>query len=563
MKTTALDRYAVRGRVPQEALDVLSLADEFRVNYCARQQLRHDAFINLRNDLFPSLLPSLERHERAKARVTRLEQEIKSHHSEKRDRNAVTPEQEEHLRDARSERKESKAAAKDAQKPWFDLQKQFREQWKVMADWKNVKSLEKRRAMYADISLAGDVARYADLWMEHDLAERELFVEYQLRGLHSAIRAEIVESSKPKTSRTSPGMRYRYGRRPEPESWEKLTIQFAGGLTLAEAHDGMPGFTLEPEERSDMLRVHQQIGTAAKPERIAYRIRVHRPIPADAVLQRWTLRVTREQQTHHMKDGSVREVERVRGFAVPIAKTCDRDKPLGSGVLHYDLSWSVCEGGVNVCRFWSDHVNEFLVVPAWLLAARMAVTPEQAEIDERCNRFLAERGATTSGKKLQGLSALEEFADKWTSDVGAANLLDECNLRMWRAKRRSKRAERRIEHLYKNVVRRVCCLHDKIVHDKLDLAWAARYATRDLLVVDEIPRESRAIRQAIAPGKLRLYMQQYGLDASDEVRDPPPALTRETDVFTSYVASWRPAKRRRIANSGRRSQSGSPAGTVS
>lgn len=561
MKTTALDRFAVRGKVPHGAAPILDLADEFRAAYCEHQQHKHEAFIDLRNDLFPKLLPALERFERAKARIVRLERDIKQHHSEQRDRNAVTVQQHADLKAARVERKESQAVVKTERQPWYDLEKEFREWWKGVADWKNIKTLAKRRELYD--AARGELNRdekstslqaYANLWMDADVAERELFVEFQNRGLHSAIRAEIIDASKPKKSRTSPGMRYQYGRSPEPRPWEKLSIQFAGGLTLEEAIEGTRGFLIEREDRPDMIRVHQQIGTKDHPCMVSYRVRVHRPIPDDAIFQRWTLQVTKERQVHHMKDSSVRQAERIRGFALPIAKTDERDKPQGNGVLHYDLSWSVCDGGVNVCRFWSDHVNEFLVVPTWLVAARMSVPPTQAECDEQANALLGRRGIRY--EKLQGVSAIEHYSERTPEDTGAANLLDECRLRMWRANRRAKRAERRIEHLYKNVVRRVCRMHDAVAHDKLDLSWAARYATRDLLRIDEIPRESRAIRQAIAPGKIRLAIQQYGLGASDEVREVPPNNARGTDVFTSYVASWRPAKRRRLSRNGDLSQNG-------
>ena len=50
--------------------------------------------------------------------------------------------------------------------------------------------------------------------------------------------AEIIEATKPKHSKTSPGMRYQYHRVPDPKPWEKLTLKIPGGLTVRDAIAG-------------------------------------------------------------------------------------------------------------------------------------------------------------------------------------------------------------------------------------------------------------------------------------------------------------------------------------
>ena len=583
MKTIVLDCYGVRSRLPDDVDDVLELADEFRRAYCQLQQQRHNRFIELRNAHFPELLTALERHELAKAVCYRLDAEIKAHHSEVRDRNAVTDELRTALIEAREERSAAQAAAKIARQPWFAVQRAFACAWSRLADWQQVKSLEKRRELYQTVSLPTKreefaalaaeiqrrtdaakapqkrrksaaqppfdastftpetVAAYADIWREMDLQERELSVEYQRRGLHSAIRGEIVEASQPKTGPTAPGMWYRYGRTPEPRPWRKLSLHFSGGLTIEKATQGQPNFAVDWTPGDRLAIVRQQIGTRTVPRMIEYSMRMHRLWPDDAVLKRWTLCIERETVLHINLAGQRRFVQRLRATVQPVATTATREKPRGDGVLSYRLKCSVVDGGVRVAEFAGTHVRESLVIPTWLFSEIFCDAAAQRRCDEQANGLLAMRAVEG---KLTGVAALQKYVDDRPADSAAVTLLEDCDRALYLARRRSRRGRRRLADLYANVAAKVCRLHDYVIHDDLDLASVKRYDTRDLLRIDRLPVTTRTLLQAASPGKLRLAIQRYGLPTAEAPTELPTEVRDDTDVIARYVARLRPPTRR-------------------
>lgn len=524
MHTRALCTFGVWNRgfgddLPDER-GVLATADEFRGDYCAIQQARHDAMTALRDRLFPDLFAAMREHEAIGAKIYELEREIKQHHSDARNRNAVTETQRQAMEALRESRKASGKRVADARAKWVGMMREFSAWWKTLADWKNVKTLAKRKALYASIEPPEHLADYARVWMESDLAVRELSESFSDR-LHSSIRAEIIEASQPKLGKDAPGVRYRFGQRPEPGPWRKLTLQIAGGATLDELLGGaIPSlkFSVHREtERKTVYRVHQQIGTSANPCRIVYYLVADRPIPRDCVIQRWTLIV---------RENGKRE-------AVPLVKT-NEVKPTGTGDFGYRISWSMRKEGIEVARFWGSHINERLILPAAKVAARMALEDRQSECDREANELLSELGAAPPPGKVQGVDALREYAAKPDVDPRAANLLESCDRRLHTARNTARRAMRSIEHIYRTVARRVCSLHARVASPRIDLKRAKLYDERDLLRVDVLPKPSRRILHAVAPGKLTALLDGYGL-ASVEVVEPPAGDARETDLFSSYV----------------------------
>ncbi len=561
MKTICLDRYGVRSRLSDNVLDALDLANDFRRDHCAIQQVRHEAMVNLRNELFPSLIASLERFERAKCRIYEIERRIKELHSEKRDRNAVTKQLAAELQAARKERATAKALVAEERKPWYATERAFKVAFRELADWKNVKSLAKRRELYQSFvadSVPSDLPtnveamqRYAALWMDWDLRERVCSAEYQARGLHWSIRQEIVAASAPKLSRTGPGMRYRYGVEPEVRPWSRLTIQFAGGWSLGKS--SRKDFRLT-RIRGNLWHVTQQIGTSAESRIVEYEINVHRPFPSDMVIQRWTLDVQKEMVLWRSRNGDCRYVERLRATAQPVARTAGRDKPIGSGTLHYRLGSEIVAGGVRVAKFWGEHVNESIIVPASVIAPLMSLASAQQAADSAANDFLLSRGVAVNGR-LTGYPLLRSYISDQPGDVAAQAWRDSLALSLYRAAREQQRAQRRLVDIYRVVANRVCSLHADIHHDATDLSKAKRYATRNLLQRDEREQYERTIAFLCAPGKLRLAIKNHGLPAaSGDVAPEPPAGSRETDVVASYVASLAPSQTASKWRNRRRSQ---------
>ena len=535
MRTQAFGSFGVYGRESDDEREVLELAREYRARLCELYWQRHRAMVHLRDELFPDLFQAMVALEQVKAKIYSVEKEIKQHHSEVRDRNAVPVELEADLKDLRSQRAFRTQVMTAARQPWYDVAKAFtREMHSVclhddnppLCVWKNVKSLSKRRELYEQLRLkmSGDTAAYADVWIASDIAFRELNQEFQSRGLHSSIRTEIVDATKPKRSKDSPGMRYEYSREPAPVPWEKITLQIPGGLTMQGAISGRckslvlkPVYCNHTSGGDDVVyQVDQQIGTAAIPRRIKYAVKLHRHFGKEAKIQRWTLVV---------RDG--------RRRVIPLLANHGLHKPTSEGVFAYDLTWRRHPGGIQVCHFVGTHVNESLVLPQWLLDRRLCVTCEQTETDLEANQLLAAKGYVPAGN-LQGVAALESYCRDYQHDTAAVNALDDFHRRLSRATKEMQRAVRCIEDIYRVVTRRICSLHLSMVSDEIDLATIKRYDTRDLLRYDPLPSKSREYLQAVSPGKLRRLLDGYGLASVGALPDNME-VARNTAVFSGYV----------------------------
>lgn len=565
--------FGVHGHPSDEELAILSLADEFRLAYCRLQQERYNHMVDARNLAVPALLPLLGDVHAIGYQIADIEKEIKKLHSDLGDRNARTKEQEETLKALREKRKIASEKIKPLFGEWVNTLRAYSRWWASRADWKNVKTLDKRRAMYERLSPpsleelqaaweaaenaptkdkhgnpkprkpdhvpapfpqvnAESVAEYMRMDTELDLLERELFVAYQSRGLHSAIRAEIVAASQPKLKEDGEGMVYEYHRDPKPEPWEKLVIQFSGGAKVGDIFAGkVPGFAAEMVGKN-LWEVSQQIGTEKIPSTITYRVRVHFPLSEDTVLKRWSLVIRKERQKLRGGTGFITVHKRT---ACPTIDA-SLDKPHGkTGVVQYKIGWTRKKAGLEVCRFTGDKINESLILPQWLVEKRMAAQVAQEECDLSANAALQERGELPKAKSKQGVDALAVYCKKHPEDTPAGNLLDELLLAEHHAVCQGRKAQKTIEKIYEMVVRRVCSIHSAIVHHDLNLRKMKRYKTRDLLKSDKIPLESRKYLQAAAPGKLIALLRGYGLPASTEVVSEENAEI--TDVFSSSILS--------------------------
>lgn len=530
--TQAIATFGVYGQPSDDERAVLDLADEYRRELCLLYQQQHNETVDLRDKLYPGLFAAMVESERLYAEIHDLEKAIKAEHSEARDRNAISDEQREHLESLRLARKQAQAEIVSQKKPWLAMLKEFRAVLREAADWKNVKSLAKRRVAYASLAWPAHLADYAEMWLRIDLDRRELGERYQAAGLHSAIRAEIVEASQPKLGKDKPGIRYRYGHQPNPRPWEKLPLHIPGGLTLADAIAGQSRslrltaiYANHPAGGMETVyEVRQQIGTADWPRMIAYRMKLDKEVPLSAQINRWSLVVRGRKR-----------------FVVPTATAMDFSKPIGKGLLTYDLTWTVRKSGVQVCEFVGEHVHERLILPTWLVEKRMAVSAAQTACDNAANEFLEQRGIARSKSpgSLHGVEALADFCGMHPQDNAAANKLYDFQRRLKRAHKDAASAIGCIEKIYETVAKRVCCLHSELAADPLNLAKVKRYDKRDLLREDVLPKPSRELLHAVAPGKLSALLKRYGL-ASAEVPEGFPGTARSkptTDVFTSWIAS--------------------------
>lgn len=577
MATQAAGSFHVYGEPTEVENIVLDTADEFRDKLVRLTHQRHKAFIELRNELFPELFDALCRFESCNARIWQIEREIKRHHSDVLDRNAVTDEQAEALQEQRGIREHLGKEIKRLRVAWSSTAKAFSMHWQQIADWKNVKTLSKRKQAYAELPefpqtaepyvkiadskgkelpglVASTIPRYAAVWMEFDILERELGQEFAER-LHPAIRAEIVEASQPKLTKTSPGIRYEYHREPQPRPWTKLTIQFGdGGLSLEKAFAGTTAFKLTPiytnhTASGDVLvcDVTQQIGTKKNSVLITYRAKIHRPFAEDAVLKRWSLII----------DGGKRS-------CVPLVASEIVPNHTGKGAFRYSLSWTKKKAGIEVAHFVGHNVNERLIVPHWLVERRLRFKEVQQQCDLQANGLLTLRGCAPQPKSKQGVEALKAYAENHVDDAAAVNLLDSLEVSIERSMRDARSAMVAIEQIYHVAARRICDRHDSYEPCDLDLARLKRYDTRDLLQPDVIPEPSREILFAVSPGKLKQFIAARKLPvASVEVLATIPADARETTLVSSYVESLGVKTGTKTNQPCRRSQSVAEPATIS
>lgn len=525
MPTRVYATFGVYGRPSEDEQQVLELADEFRLALANLLHRRHRAVTDYRDEHFPELWAAMTEFERWRARIYEIEKAIKAYHSEVRDRNAVTEAQSAELIAARDQRSRWLEAIRAHREDWYTHLRAFSTWWGAAADWKNVKSLARRREAYASLRPPPQFASYCAIHQQLDLEERELSRAYQDRGLHSAIRAEIVEATQQKFGETGPGMRYWYGERPTPKPWRKLTLQFSGGVRWRDVLDNnvigltaTPIYTNHPAGGAETVyEITQQIGTRELPHTVSYSVKLDKPIPDESVIQRWSL----------VNDKGRRSI-------MPIIKDIP-PKRQGDGTFEYTLSWSQRPNGVEIAQFVGEHVQESLVLPTWLVAKRMSYAAAQQACDNRANDFLETRGISRSKRpgSRHGVIALGDYFSEHPTDLTAGNLLDTLQGELRRTSKAAASALRCIEDIYRSTAAKVCRLHAAVFHPAVPLQRAKRYAKRDLLKRDPMTKEERELLHAMAPGKLRAAVAAYGL-ASGTVRPERP-YRPDTDLFTTYV----------------------------
>lgn len=524
-----LTDFRVYGKPSESELAALAEADRFREALVKLFHQRHRAEIDLRNELFPELLEALAASNRLSILIADCRTRIKTLHSKERDRNALTQPLRDELAGLQAERRQMNAKARDARAAWTAHRRAFKAWWKGLCEWKHVKSLAKRRDLYAASEPPAEVVKYAAFFKRFDLAKRDLASEFADK-VHSATRTEIEEATKPKRGKDGPGTLYEYARPPRPKPWRKLILQFGGGLpydaALAGEHRQLVlaiKYINHHEQRSDetVYRVRQQIGTRAAPCLVEYQFKAHREFPKGCTLQRWSLVIRGDKR-----------------YVIPLLKE-SLSKPQGDGLLTYKLAWTPRREGVLICEFRGAHVHEELILPWPLLERRMALADAEAIVDKAANEALTERGRMPLPGQRQGLDALIRYVEGFPDDLAAANLLENLNDRRELGKRISQRAARSIEDIYKVVAARVCRQHAIVRHDRIDLAKRKLYDERDLLAQNAPGRTARVLLHAAAPGKLRLWIKTYGLAvASDEESAASPAentLAASSDLFTTWL----------------------------
>lgn len=588
-------KFGVVAEASREERDLLAIADKYRLARYSSHLNEHRENIDFRNRHFPKLYSAMVDWERAKASCLRIEKEIKKHHSDQRDRNAVRPDQDKELRAWRKAAAAAHKVVRSERTHWYGFQRAFREAFRVAADWKNVKDIEKRRDLYRDLewgslaqlarrtaaeAIANEkdsdkqermikrfdatdwnaapalLSEYADIFLRRDMERRELSREYQDLGLGSGTRGEIDAATKPKLNQTGPGTRYRYHQSSLPKPWKKLTQQFAGGILVRDAMGGRsPKLRLTSHPRKNSLVATLQFGTKKFPVFVKCVFRAHKPLLPSDVIQRVSLVI--DQRPDDTDDGYWK-----RSLHFTVARSLP-PKAKGVDILNVRLRWTRRKAGIEVAEFVSPTANERLILPDWLIRRRVLLQYVQMKCDSEANAMLTERGVDTGTLKPSGVAALEEYQSTHEDNhIAAAQVTFRRRIR--RARLIETWTIRTIETIYHTVASRMASVHSAVRIKELDLQEIKRYDSRDLLREDRLPPASRTILHAVAPGKLKAYLRTAlpVANASGKVAADSPGVARESDIFTTYVLSLGPRGGRWSRCGSSRSQSASQALTV-
>jgi hypothetical protein len=510
--TQCLAKFGVFNKSSSREREILDLATEFKEALAESHWNEHRATVDFSYEYIPSLFPEMIEANRLGILAHACEEEIKGENIKQRTRNSKTP-----LREKLSKLKDQKKAAwsrvKELRKGFYALQKSFRE---ALANhkppvkdglWKNVKTLDKRQAAYTALldSLTGDLKRYAELKIKFDLERRSLGEKFQGLGLHSDIRIEIVDSVEPKLpSKDGPGMVYAYGEFPEVSPVRKLTIQLKGGgktleqlLAGAETQIKLELVSERVKGRMDRVesiyRVRQQIGNTAQPCTLAYKVKVHREFPRNAIIKRWSLCVD----------------DLGRRYVTPIIDA-DHTKRIGDGYVAFDLGFRAHGEGLKVCYFLGDGIHEELVLPGWLVNKFRAVYSMQSVMDLKAEVFLSSRGIEPpSGPRKNPIKTVESMALEAT-DTAAQNFMDEYHLhenrrlKMWRSAIRAR------QNIYEHAAECVRRRHSHIILDTIEIkAMMARKQVED--TTPELQKIIRQNRQIASIGSLFALLKKSGL----------------------------------------------------
>jgi len=125
-ETQALGTFGVYRKPSEHELEVIEKADQYRKQLVAILHERHRAMINLRNDTFPELYAAMVVLEFLKSMEYATKCDIKSHHSDVRDRNAVKAEQEISLKAIQAEIVLANQDARNKRKAWNTTEKAFK-----------------------------------------------------------------------------------------------------------------------------------------------------------------------------------------------------------------------------------------------------------------------------------------------------------------------------------------------------------------------------------------------------------------------------------------------------
>jgi hypothetical protein len=357
-----------------------------------------------------------------------------------------------------------------------------------------------------------------------DKDTKELSRQFQLKGLHSDIRAEIVkaveamtfENWRPprwdemqpcnslslqlkSTKRTDydaqPTIvkgRKKYPKKEVPcPTFDELLASGWSGLKLTYLGSGSGG-----RDDCHLYHVAQNIGTADDPQWIEYDILLHRPWPKHARLQQWHVQIDERPY--------VTVILSTEGEADP--------QPVSYVANDYSTGRERADGGLSVAHFVGESINEEVYLPSWLVRRFHDVYAIDAAMDKSAGDLLESLGLSTKGNKIRAIrrAAVESLR--------ASNWLDWRDREWARRNKLHSRAINARRHIYRVAAYRIAKLHTHLIEDPAELATLKENKNRDRRREKSLNDTARRNFQIAAPGELRKYLRESKLDCSIKVK---------------------------------------------
>lgn len=522
---------------------LLDLANEFKQEAVELSHDRHVQEICLRNTYFPALWNSLRDREYAKVGVWRAKQELAKHDMligaakkavKELKMQGASCRRAKDREGMEAVRNEAEMADKSLQEAKANKEAAIKilniaesRCSQIAVDWEPLKASqakmksdrESRKAELKRLGIVGPndkrrhdvpVPQYTDGTYENAVTamfekfysdQKELSARYQKLGLHSTIRAEILDAIADMTFTCDP-------LKPgdiAPHSSLSVQIKAKSGHsapTFDELMAGSYGLAIQyvgsgtgKNNDCHLYHIRQDVGTRDVPRVAEYDMLLHRPIPANASMQRWTLVLGEKPYV-----------------TVMIGKTVVACESKTSYVTNdYSTGRQVAGGGLLVCHFLGEHINEPVYLPGWLVEKFQRVD----ELDE----MLAE----SAGDLLKSLG-LSERDHKITTIRNSSSQFSECADwlsrfdRTWNARNKMlKQARGCRDAIFHTVAARVSKLHTHLIEDPIDLAELKRNKTRDRRRDHDLSDRNRRNFQIAAPGELRRILRETNLDRSIKI----------------------------------------------
>lgn len=474
-------KFGIYGKASEKEQKYLNLANDYKDRLLNIKQNFYRRRIDLRNEYWPEIFEYLTAKSVISAKIYECEQAIKAKNIEQRTRNSITEKRNE-LLELKKQYKQHQDKNKNIFEPY----------WASINYVNQIKSdkAKKNKKWYlrgnSDLKYNFEIDYYELLCEERD-SEKQLSIEFQKLGLLSDIRSEVAEATKK--------AKVSYYKITNESSVRKLTIQIkGGGLSFKSLLDGKSSVLNINCLKNNLYKIKQRVGAGPKYEFIEYILKIHRAIPNDCIIQRWSV---------CFDDMGKRYV------SPTISRQSGFQKPIGKGTVAYDLNWREDKDELIVAYILSEKMEEQITLPRWLCNNFRYCFELDAEIDLLCKLQLGVSGQKSGNNNYQ---RLETYILNNPDDQESIAVFHSASRKKLKRKKLYRRATRARNNIYLYAVDKIRRNHSEIIIDKIKISDLSRNKNKNILdTKDKLARKTRQNRTIVSPGYLNELLEKSGL----------------------------------------------------